>query len=470
MSKSGAGLRHQGRRAEPPSDPVAAVGPAGAHHRRRPHGAWFALLGALVVLRLVFHAVFIPVFEGPDEPFHLGRAAMLADGTEDAWAGRTLPPDIVQVISGVPCCPDLSRAFGCPPFDGQGAAFNILRQVPAAPPQAPTRLDHNYEAHQPPLFYLVGAAILRCAAVLAPAASRGVPARLLLIRLLSVVVVAIAIAAPLRRAIGEYDAALAACFLLLLLLPGAAESLARCANDGVVFLWSAVVIWAACRRSRSSVLVALLAVGPLIKLTAFPVAIFALVWLWRERSRGPALLGAMASAAVFPLQALRGWEWGGTVEMNAAAHAAHEPLLAAMAGFARSLYTFLKTTVWLGEWSFFRPPPWWLGILLAIGVWCVLAVRRRRGARHTLGHLLALIAAAAGITAFAVGQYRLFGAWGGLGGWYAWGWFPWLAAAAGDTLELRPGFAATTVGLLASFVLLTNGLWLAAALHLYGWP
>jgi len=258
--------------------------------------------------------------------------------------------------------------------------------------------------------------------------------------------------------------------LLVLLLPGAAESLARCANDSAVFLWSAVLVWAVCTRRGTTVLAGLCALGPLLKLTALPVAVFAVAWLWRER--GALRAAAVASSALLflPVQAARGWGWGGTMELNSSGGFAHETASSIATGLLRSTYTFLKTTVWLGEWSSFRPPSWWLALLVATGAWLVLSVQLRRDRKRTWAHAMAGAAASAGFVLFTVANRRLFGTWGGVGGWYIWGWFPWLALAAGDLLQPRRGFGRRALAVLAAFVILTNVLWFAAAGRIYGWP
>jgi hypothetical protein len=70
----------------------------------------WVLRAALLLLfaRLLLHAAAIPVFEGPDEPFHLGRAVIVARGSVfDAAKAAPLSPELQRAIARNPCAPDL---------------------------------------------------------------------------------------------------------------------------------------------------------------------------------------------------------------------------------------------------------------------------------------------------------------------------------------------------------------------------
>ena len=94
---------------------------------------------------------------------------------------------------------------------------------------------------------------------------------LLACRILGAAFVALAVFGPLRRLARTRPRSFSFAGLLLLALPGASESLARCANDGAIFLWSAAVLACLDAAAPTAVLCALLAAGPLLKPTAFPV-------------------------------------------------------------------------------------------------------------------------------------------------------------------------------------------------------
>jgi hypothetical protein len=259
--------------------------------------------------------------------------------------------------------------------------------------------------------------------------------------------------------------------LLWLLLPGAAEALARGSNDAAIFFWTALTIEKTIHHARSAALVALLALGPLIKLTAFPVVAAVVVGLWLERRRVTAAVAGLVSLLVVGVQAMRGWSWGGTYELNRSG-VAPGSIGSVPEGLFRSFYTFVKTVFWLGEWSFFRAPR------LLVGIWfCVLAVlviallRRNRQAQRvppslpTMSHVLGGTVAVAGVLLLVIFNRKYFGQWGGLGGWYAWGWAPWIAVAWHPDFERRHS---RWMPALVGFVILANGLWFRSALDLYG--
>jgi hypothetical protein len=418
-------------------------------------------LAILVVARMVFHALWLPAFEGPDEPHHLGRVfAFASEPFAQAFAGAQVPAAVVAAVRAYPCAPILARAYGCGPFAQRPGAFDLVRP---APPAAPADAAPNPEANQPPLFYLVAALPLGLGS------GRIDPVTALLaVRLLSVACVAIALFGPLRLATRVWSDEARAAGLLLLLLPGASEALARASNDAAVFLWAACVVASLQGRPRTVAIVVLLAAGPLLKLTAIPIVVFAVVALWSDGRRLAAAGGAVASLAVFPVQLLRGWLWGGTVELNRVTPPVHEAGWRAVLGFTRSAYAFVKTTFWVGGWSELRPPAWLAAAFFLLLAAAALASRRRPDARRAAAHRVGLAVAAAGFIVFAVANRRLYGDWGGVAGWYLWDWSPWLAFAAADLRRVRPDAARPLVAAEALFAAIANVAWLAAHAAFYG--
>src|SRR5262249_39488398 len=129
-------------------------------------------LAVAVVAGMAFHALFLPAFEGPDEPHHLARILAFARGPLAAgWRARDVPGDVLGAGKVHPCSVSLRLAYGCPLFDGRGAGFDLLR---AAPPGAVAAPLPNPEANHPPLAYAAMGLPLR----LAPA-GLDVPAALL---------------------------------------------------------------------------------------------------------------------------------------------------------------------------------------------------------------------------------------------------------------------------------------------------
>lgn len=432
-----------------------------------------AVLAAAVVARMTFHALFVPAFEGPDEPYHLARALAFANRPwPDAFAGAPVEPALAAAVRARPCSENLHRVFGCPLFGApprrSPARFDVLEPDPPVP--VSRRALVNTEDNQPPLAYLLAGLVLRAwGAIGRPSPSSS----LLVFRLLGVLCVAAALLGPLR-ALGRDPrraAGLALGALLLLLTPGASEALARASNDAPVFLWAALVVWAVKTRAGGALLIPLLAAGPLLKLTALPVAAFAVAALVDRGRPRLALGGAAAALAVFPVQALRGWRWGGTLEFNSAASvwaALGGSAGATLVGLVRSSYTLIKTTFWLGEWSFFRAPRPLVAAYFLLLAAALLLAKRRSDPHHSAAHGAAALVAAGGFFAFAIGNRLYYGDWGGVGGWYVWTWLPWLAIAASDLLRMERRAATGLLVALAAFVVAANVLWFAVAWPLYG--
>lgn len=390
-------------------------------------------LRAAVFLLCALHAIFSPVYEGPDEPFHLARARQFVGAPlAEALAGEEVDADLVRSMQAWPCGPAMQSALDCPAYGSEPAAFNILDPARRAETGASI---NNYQAHQPPLYYLAAASLLE---LFAPGIGTAPESQILLLRLAAVLLVGYVLCFPLRK-LGKGNVPLEALVLLALLLPGAAESLIRVSNDVVVFAWAVLMVAALSRRDelRTRELALLAALGPLLKLTAFPIVAVAAVVGWRARGRRSGLLIAASGLAVFPLQWLRGWAWGGTLEANTPLGPLGS-LPEILVGLVHSAATFLKTAVWLGGWTFFRPPVWLLVVIPLLGLLVIVRCVRLRNPRANGGaHLAGAALAAAGFVAFALGQRQIFGVWGGVGGWYLWGWAPWLALCASDLLEIR---------------------------------
>lgn len=446
-----------GSAADPGSGPAVHYAPLEGNRRLD----WPVLgIVALVTVRLLFHAVFSPAFDGPDEPYHLGRIAAFADlPFELALRGVDLDGRIVGAVRARPC----GTSFGCPPFGNKPAAFNLLRPAGAELSATPIR---NPENNQPPLFYMLAAVPIQLAHVDDPSL------RLLAVRVLNVLLAGIGLALLLTLPGRRERLAFALAAGAAIVLPGAAESLARCANDAVVFLWAAILLVVLRRPiapARTLAAIALLAAGPLLKLTAFPVVAFAVVVLWSESGRRlRAALAVLASLVVFPLQFWRGWRWGGTYELNRPTAALLESPVESLVGFARSAYTFAKTTFWLGGWSFFRAP-----LLLVIAFFALVAgtwllSKRRPDPPRPLAHLAGLAGAVLGFALFAIANRRFFGGWGGVGGWYAWSWFPWLATAARDTRTFPAPARRLLLPAWTVFAVVANALYYRKAWGIYG--
>jgi hypothetical protein len=416
-------------------------------------------LAVAVVARMALHALFLPAYEGPDEPHHLARILAFANGSlATAFAGREVSGEVVASVRAFPCAPAQARTYGCPAFGGTPAAFDLLR---VSPPVLPADGTSNPESNQPPLFYFAAGMLLR---PLHPAPA----AALLAGRLFAVALVALALFGPLRTLARSRPSGLAVAGLLALLLPGACEALARCSNDAAVFFWAAAVLAALESKPGTARIALLLAAGPLLKLTAIPVVVFAAVALLVDGRRKAAVAGAACSLAVFPVQLLRGWRWGGTLELNRTTSAIGESFFAWVAGFLRSCAAFVKTTFWIGGWSFLRPPKILAVLYLVLIVWAILRWRPRPRPIRLAAHVSAIAVAAAGFCVFAIANRRLYGDWGGVAGWYLWDWSPWIAVAASDLGTIAPEAGRPLLWSEGLFVLAANVAWAAAHAGVYG--
>jgi hypothetical protein len=414
-----------------------------------------AVLLLVVLARAAVHLIHWPVFEGPDEPFHLDRALSYADSREPT---SHVSRGVSAAIRSHPCGRDLT-AVGCPPFNGQGA-FNILWW---GTPWDPSRSEVvNYEMHQPPLYYLTAGTLLRAL----PASAGQVEASLLFLRVLSFFLFAAGVLMTLHL-IESPDHRIA--MLVALLLPGAIEALIRVSNDALLFLWAALLL-AAWRARNDAALIALTAVGPMVKLSAFALCGAVIGFSWFSRRYGAAMGCALGSLLVFPVQWLRGWGWGGTYELNVVHAPLQESVTTFVTGLGRSIYTFGKTIFWIGGWSFFRSPTFLVIVFFVLIVMLFASCSRRPASLATVAaHLTGISVAILGFVVLAILNRKLFGNWGGLGGWYFWGWFPWLSVAGSELLFFRRGAKPSLLTAWLLFVLLANVSWFGSSLHLYGW-
>jgi len=323
----------------------------------------------------------------------------------------------------------------------------------------------NYENNQPPLYYAVAGELLAMSERLVPPRRGAAPEdELIRLRILSFLFLAAAIFGPLRRIAGRHSPVLTTLGIAATFLPGFAESLIRCSNDGLLFLWAALVIDAVDSGYRGAALAVLPAFGCLIKLNALPILFFVLALLWVEKRRKTALLAA--AIALAPAAILGGSTWGGAVKI-AKRMPLPMPALEIAVGLSRSLYTIVKGVVWVGEWSFFRPPVWLLLLGLTVIVLLAANVRIVPRPRRLAAHAAALVVAAAGTAAFVLADRRVFGGWGGVGGWYVWGWTPWLALLADDTLRWHGRTRLAILGI-GAYLLVINVSWFSMAGLVYG--
>jgi hypothetical protein len=399
----------------------------------------------LVIAAYSCYALFLPAFEGPDEPFHLSRALDFAQGRFwEGWYADHLNNDLLGAVSSFPCGPDLQKAFGCSALASrESSAWGNLLD----PPNEVTRRQvsssyPNYERQHPVLGYLVWSAPVAAVEHFSAGrpATRRVAAAQLAVRFVNLAILGLALLGPGRRLVKAWSEKARLVAGGILLLPGAVETLARGGLEALVLAWSLWFVEECLRESpRTLLFFCLAAIGPLIKLTAVPVVAFGAMTAWWGRRRALALGVVAAGASVYLERLLRGYLAGGVLDLHSG-YAAHDPgsWLDILRGLGWSMLVTAKSAVWLGGWSFFRPPNWVLALVVA----SILALlsRLRRAVDGDFAVRRAALGAAAvavgGHAVFSVAVYRVFGSWA-VGGWYVWAWFAVAAIAAERSLDWR---------------------------------
>lgn len=434
------------------------------------------LVASIAVVYLAY-ALLLPAFEGPDEPFHLSRALDLARSRfVEGWRAERLGDDVVAALRLFPCGPDLERAFGCPSFEtAAGRAWGNLLKLPVSGPASDTPREPypNYERQHPLFGYLIWSIPLHVVDRVTerePAVARVAVAQLT-VRLANLAILAIALLGPGRRLVAGWSNEARAVGLGVLLLPGAVETLARGGLEALVFAWSLSFIEESLRSTpRTTRVLLLAALGPLIKLTAIPVVVFGVAAVWGRGRRAPALGMAVAGGAVYLERLVRGFLAGGVLDLHAQ-YSTHDPggAIEIARGIGWSLLVTAKSALWLGGWSFFRPPLW--GLVL-IGAAAVLVLSQARVAREAerdvqFAALAGALVALAGHAVFSIAVYRVFGSWA-VGGWYVWAWFPAAAIATQRMLDWRRPVRSWLLPAAGAALATVDVAWWLAADRLYG--
>ncbi|HTD51913.1 MAG TPA: glycosyltransferase family 39 protein, partial [Thermoanaerobaculia bacterium] len=265
------------------------------------------LLCAAFALRGFFLNLALPYGDPLDEIFHFGYAVFLeATGHPPAASEVSMPEELLRPLHFLP----RSTSFPGPKVSWSEAArwtpgerARAWREAfPARSSGRPVFVTTNYESQQPPLFYLVAAALLR--------ALKGVPleTRLLILRLGATLAAAltIPIAHAFFRRLFQRQAALLATAAWAA-FPGVGSFVGRFTNDALALpiLAALLLLFAETARGRLSwkaaaLLAALLALGcwtKLYVLLLFPAAPLAGLMAPRHRRR-TVVLRALAACAM----------------------------------------------------------------------------------------------------------------------------------------------------------------------------
>jgi hypothetical protein len=122
------------------------------------------LLIAYALVNAVLYSVLLPLWEGFDEPFHFGYVQQLGDGpglpdartarlSREVEASILLAPASQAVKQNLPQVTSYTQYFSWP-VSRRSEARHRLRDIPTELRWQPSELL-NYEAHQPPLAYML---------------------------------------------------------------------------------------------------------------------------------------------------------------------------------------------------------------------------------------------------------------------------------------------------------------------------
>ncbi len=236
------------------------------------------LLAVAFVLRGIFLNVALPYGDPFDEPFHYAYAAFVAQtGQLPSARAPSVPLDALRPLQELP----RSTTYGPAPlawstFAKLPPAERLRRRSEAFQFRAADRQSFvavNYQVQHPPLFYLLGAALLR----LQPRVSLDV--RLLSLRLLATAcgLLAVVLASRFFRMVLPGRTAIAA-VAVFVALPGVGSMVGRFTNDALAMPIAAALLillvevsWGRLDGRRMLALSLLLAAGCWTKLSILPL-------------------------------------------------------------------------------------------------------------------------------------------------------------------------------------------------------
>lgn len=348
------------------------------------------LIWVCFLARAGWHAVFLPLWEGFDEWAHVAYLQRLAGGqglplpsqtrvTREVQASLSLTPMPAVPLSA----PHLTHTEYWRLPEAERAA--LRRKLESLPRQWVAEEaavgERNYEAQQPPLYYLLLAPLERALR------AQPLPARVLALRLAGVLLASLTIPlifAVVRRAaepqLGIAAAALAAA------MPLPAMTAARVGNDALSMVLFSVLLWAVLRAGSGAGLAQGIATGGLLGaglltkayfLTAIPAV--AALYGWRAlRDKQRRLSVLQQAGAVFGMAALISFwwywrnytltgSWSGLQQVagDRAATASELVRQALQANWTRFAETAFNTHLWIGHWSFLQVRAWMYDVLLA---------------------------------------------------------------------------------------------------------
>jgi hypothetical protein len=366
---------------------------------------WLLLVWVCFLARGVFSSVLLPLWEGYDEWAHFAYVERLAYTgslpvprqtrvSREVYESLRLAP-LAWATSGLSISYLTQDQYWRLPADERDARRRQLAALPQGWAREEAAADvFLYEAQQPPLYYLI------LAPVQLAAGGASLPARVLLMRLVSLLLASLAIPigfAAARVVLGSEGLAVAA-MALVAAVPGFLMSAARIGNDGLSTAIFAALLWAVLsadrlRGWRRMTPGLLLGAGLLTKayfLTALPA--LGVIYIWRFRRRQTVLDAALTYATG---GAIAGWwywrnrsltgAWSGLQQVSVLRDTGFADLLrqAAHVDWPRWFDTTFFTHIWFGNWSFLQVRGWiyhffgWVALAAAVGL--LIVILRNKG-------------------------------------------------------------------------------------------
>ncbi len=363
---------------------------------------WLLVVWALFLARGAFYSAFVPLWEGYDEWAHFAYVQRLAYGGSLPEPQRTrvsrevreslgLTP-LAWATVGLPVSYETHDTYWRLPPAEREARRSRLMSLPREWAREETTANVQlYEAQQSPLYYLL----------LAPLqltfASVSLPARVLLMRLASLLITSLTIPlafATARLVLGS-EALAVAVSALIAALPSFVMAASHLGNDGLSAAIFAALLWAVLsaeplKRWRRWLLPGLLLGAGLITkayfLTALPALAFIYAWSFvaRKEQRKPilwdaactfALAGAISAWWYWRNWALTG-AWSGLQQVAVLRDRSFAGFIqqAVHVNWLRWLDTTFFTHIWFGNWSFLQLRSWIYRFFACLAVVAVLGL------------------------------------------------------------------------------------------------
>ncbi len=358
--------------------------------------------------RASFYSALLPIWEGFDEWAHVAYTQHLAAGRGLPRPAETRISREIQASLGLTPLPYALTYLPMPHFShdeywnlAPAKRLELRRELEALPRswarEEPLVGELNYEAQQPPLYYLI------LAPVQLAAGGTALPTRVLLMRLVSLLIASLVIPlgyAVVRLATGSETMSVGA-VALVAAMPGFVMIAARVGNDGLSAVIFGALMWIMLHEDRPRgwtrplMAGALLAAGLLTKayfLTALPALAAIHGWrLWQGRGeRARIALEALVTLAL--ACAVSGWwyarnyaltgVWSGLQQVVAMPRRSVLDLAmqAPHVNWRRFVDSSFAAHIWMGNWSFLRLRAWMyhlcaLGALMALAGLAILLWR-----------------------------------------------------------------------------------------------